>query len=155
MGKYPTDPSAGATAAGLQWLTGDWHGERGGERIEEHWSAPGGGALMGMFRPFRGEGIRFYKFMTVEPDGDQLVLRIKHFDPGLVGWEERQESVAFVLVALREGEAVFVKRHETDRRWLIYRLEGGGELVAFFEREDKDTAAEEWFRYRRRSSGGS
>ena len=60
--------------------------------------------------------------------------------------------MAFVLVALGEGEAVFVKRHQTDRRWLIYRLEGGGELVAFFEREGEDTALEEWFRYRRRSN---
>jgi hypothetical protein len=47
----PAVPPAGQDAvAELAWLAGSWSGETGGLAMEEHWTAPSGGALLGMHR---------------------------------------------------------------------------------------------------------
>ena len=53
--------------------------------------------------------------MSMEPDGSRLVFRIKHFAPGLVGWEEKDAAITLDLVRLTEDEAVFLKRGESGR----------------------------------------
>jgi hypothetical protein len=47
--------------------------------------------MMGMFRLIKGGALAFYEFMTIEQEVDHLVLRIKHFDRGLIGWEKQDE----------------------------------------------------------------
>ncbi|HET6381407.1 MAG TPA: DUF6265 family protein [candidate division Zixibacteria bacterium] len=85
---HPTQPIA-ATADDLAWLTGRWLGGDGADRLEEVWIAPHAGTLPGMFRWHRNGQPRFYELMSVEPEGSGLVCRIKHFDPGLRGWQEK------------------------------------------------------------------
>src|SRR5215207_2128187 len=103
MSKYPTTGLQTATTADLAWFTGVWLGDRAGDHVEEHWSTPAGGAIMGMFRWLHAGQVRFYELMTLESDGAELILRIKHFHPGLKGWEEKDESVSLVLVAFQSG----------------------------------------------------
>lgn len=149
MSNYPTTALATASATDLAWLTGIWVGDRAGDTIEEHWSTPAGGALMGMFRWLHAGQVRFYELMTLEPEGDTLIFRIKHFHPGLRGWEEKDESVSLVLVALQPGAAVFAKRDSPAPRWMVYRQPDPDTLVAFFETEDSTPTEAEQFRYTR------
>lgn len=149
MSNYPQQGLTGVTPADLAWLTGNWTGTRGGDRIHECWSSLEGGALMGMFRWLKGETVWFYEFMTLEPEDDQALLRIKHFYPGLKGWEEKDEAVEFLLIQLREGEAVFLQQHKPDAPSLVYRLEDDGRLVCYFVRENKTPAPEAMFVYTR------
>jgi hypothetical protein len=116
----------------LAWLEGRWVGEEGDQLIEEHWSAVQGDTLMGMFRFVRAGEPRFYEFMTVGVEGQEVVLRIKHFNPGLTGWEEKDEAVTYALVQVDFGQAVFYKRGAAQPNWLIYRREGDA-LSAHFE----------------------
>jgi hypothetical protein len=144
---HPTQPIA-AVADDLAWLTGRWLGAGGADRIEEVWSEPHAGMLLGMFRWHRNGQARFYELMVVEPEGSGLVFRIKHFDPGLRGWEEKDESVALDLVELTDGQATFLKRGE--ERWMVYRLEpGADELIAWFETEAQPHQPGDEFRYSR------
>jgi len=55
---------------------------------------------------------------------EQAILRIKHFNPGLQGWEEKDEAVEYVVVSIADGEAVFVKRSDADRNRMVYRQTG-------------------------------
>jgi hypothetical protein len=41
--------------ADLPWLSGAWFGQVGQDLVEEHWSDPAAGTLMGMFRSMRDE----------------------------------------------------------------------------------------------------
>jgi hypothetical protein len=75
----------------LDWLTGTWEGDGLGGTCEEIWSRPQAGVMMGMFRLIKGGALAFYEFMTIEQEVDHLVLRIKHFDRGLIGWEKQDE----------------------------------------------------------------
>lgn len=146
---HPTEPLA-ASIKGLRWLSGHWIGDHGSDRYEEWWSEPDGGMLLGAFRRLRDEEPRFYELLAVEPEGEGLVVRIKHFDPGLRGWEEKDEAVTLDLVSLGDAEAVFLKRGEA--RWMVYRRNPAtGELVAYFETAEKPHVdGEDEFRYARR-----
>jgi len=62
---------------------------------------------MGMFKLTSEGKVNFYEIMTIVPDGKSFVLRLKHFSPGLIGWEEKDKSVEFPLLAVTPGEVRF------------------------------------------------
>lgn len=96
-----------ATVEDLAWLEGRWIGEGLGGCSEETISAPVGGQIMGMFRQAGADGSpSFYEFYLFAPKGDSIALRIKHFNPDLSGWEEKDGYVEFPLVAI-EKDAVY------------------------------------------------
>ena len=62
----PTQP-IDAAAGDVAWMAGRWVGEYDGDRIEEWWSEPHAGMLLGMFRWHRDGEPRFYELMSMEP----------------------------------------------------------------------------------------
>lgn len=144
---HPSQPIRASVDA-LAWLSGRWVGVDGTDRLEEVWTEPESGMLLGMFRWHRDGAARFYELLAVEPEATGLVFRIKHFDPGLKGWEEKDEAVTLDLVARSDDEAVFRKRGEA--RWMVYRREvATDELLCWFETETSPHAAGDEFRYAR------
>lgn len=131
MTRFPSEALQETSVDRLSWFEGRWVGEETDELIEEHWSAPRAGTLMGMFRFIRAGEPRFYEFMTIGIEGQEVVLRIKHFHPGLDGWEERHESVMYALVHLDAGQAVFHRRNSSQPNWMIYQREGDDLTVHF------------------------
>ena len=99
----PTDERAAVTIDDVAWLAGAWRGPGFGGECEEVWSEPLGPSMMGMFRHAGDDGrSTFYEFFTlVEAEGG-LRLRLKHFTPDLVGWEEKAGFVEFPFVKLDE-----------------------------------------------------
>jgi len=87
-----------ATLDGMAWLAGSWTGEGLGGQVDEIWSPPQAGAMMGMFRLLREGKTAFYELMTLVEENGSLVLRVKHFNPDLTGWEDKGESVDFALI---------------------------------------------------------
>ena len=144
---HASQPIRGS-AESLGWMAGRWVGERADDRIEEWWSEPYAGMMIGMFRCHRAGQPRFYELLTMEPDGDRLVFRIMHFGPGLVGWEERDAAVTLDLVSLRDGEAVFLKRDE--ERWMVYQVQAdNGEMLVWFDTVAQPHEPGDEFRYTR------
>jgi hypothetical protein len=148
MSKYPTTKIV-TTVEDLSWLAGTWIGEKDGALIEEQWSAPAGNAMMCMFRWVEQGQARFYEFVTIEGDPNGLTLRIKHFNPGLLGWEEKDESIAFSLVQLEDRKAVFFKEEGEAPLWMIYQRIEEDTLLAWFE-STASKPAEGEFIFRRR-----
>ncbi len=71
-------------------------------------SPAGAGQMMGMFRHFKADGsINFYEFYVFAEHEGSLIQRLKHFSPQLSGWEEKDEFVAFPLVAIEDDAAYF------------------------------------------------
>ncbi len=108
------------TLADLAWLAGNWIGEEGETTIQEHWSAAEGNSMMGMFRLVQGGQVVFYEFMSIEQEDAGPVLRIKHFDPGLVGWEEKADSVVFHLQQIEDRRAVFQTHVDGQPESLVF-----------------------------------
>jgi hypothetical protein len=114
----------------VAWIAGHWHGEAFGGMAEEIWSHPNNGTMMGMYRLIKDDSVVFYEFFTISEENGSLILRLKHFNPNLEGWEEKSESISFPLVKFdatniyldgmtfkREGEDkihVFVRKRSKD-----------------------------------------
>ena len=77
------EPSPPATIEDVSWIAGAWESEALGGFVEEVWSNPRAGTMMGMFRATRENDIRFYELLAIAEEGGSLILRIKHFNPDL------------------------------------------------------------------------
>lgn len=104
------EPDGESPAAGIEdvaWIAGSWRAESLGGVAEEVWSPPGGGTMMGMFRLIKDGRLTFYELLSMSELGRSLILRLKHFNADLTGWEGKDEAVVFPLVKLGENEAFF------------------------------------------------
>jgi len=136
-----------ASIGDMGWLTGRWLGTHKTDVIEEQWSAPAGGAMMGMFRALADGTPRFYELITLDADGAGIVCRFKHFDRDMSGWEEKDAPLTLDLVAHEADQEVFLRRGA--RRWMTYRRDGADRIAVFFENEDEVHAPEEEYRFER------
>ncbi|MEC8554174.1 MAG: DUF6265 family protein [Planctomycetota bacterium] len=73
------------------WIAGIWSGEAFGGQFEETWNRPSGSSMMGMFKIVREGRVAFYELLTIVAKDDSHVLRLKHFDGSLKGWEEKDD----------------------------------------------------------------
>jgi len=95
------------TIAQFAWIAGHWKGKAMGGDFEETWNPPMAGRMMGMFQFVKEGKVVFYEILTIVPKGDSFVLRLKHFDSKLVGWEEKDKSVEFPLIRITNEKAEF------------------------------------------------
>ncbi|MFO0921693.1 MAG: DUF6265 family protein [Pirellulales bacterium] len=102
----PNAESPKAKLSDLQWIVGTWNGKGLGGNNDEVWSSAESGSMMGMYRHHKDGKIVFYELMIITEEKGSLLLRIKHFDAQLKGWESREESKEFPLVAV-EKDAVY------------------------------------------------
>lgn len=94
---------AAATVEVMSWLAGRWTGDGLGGRIEEIWTPPDAGTMIGTFRLIQSEKPMFYEFMSLLNTERGLVMRLKHFNPDVTGWEEKEKFVEFLYVGTTDG----------------------------------------------------
>lgn len=139
VGSIPATASTEpASLTDLAWITGEWLGEEGDTTIQEIWTQPMAGTMIGMFRLISDGQPRFYEFMSIEMGDGGPVLRIKHFDPGLRGWEEQEESVIFTLKEASSSKAVFETELGGNPEFLTYE-HIGDELTITLEKPAKES----------------
>ena len=118
-------PAPAVAAIGdLAWLAGAWVGTRGAEgttSIEERWSPPLGGAMLGVSRTVSRGAMRAFEFLrVVERDGGLVYIA----QPG------GAEPTEFVLTELTTTRAVFDNpRHDYPKR-IVYERAADGSLSA-------------------------
>src|SRR5262245_31328303 len=96
-------PRRPATLRDVAWLQGDWVGTGLGGDVEESWGPPGAGAMLARFRFVKGGKPVFYELVALAEAEGSLELRVKHFSPDLVSWEEKDKAQVFPLVRLGGG----------------------------------------------------
>lgn len=134
-----------ARVGDFAWLEGHWQAEALGGDAEEIWSPPAAGTMVGMFRLIQDGKAAFYEIFTLTEEGSTVILRLKHFHPDLKGWEEKDETVDFPLVAFDDGQAFF--------DGLTYQRLGPNEIRVYLAMHTKEgSAREETFPYKRVSS---
>ena len=92
-----------ATLADVAWLQGHWRGPGLGGITEEFWMEPSGGAMPGVFRTVADGEVIFYEMFALTEHEGSLVLRLKHFNPDMTGWEDKEEMVRFRLAHIEPG----------------------------------------------------
>lgn len=135
-----------ATIAQAAWLVGDWVGTGiDGAGAAEVWLPASGGTMAGLFVQEKPDGtILFTEHMYLSEEAGSLVVKLKHFNPDLTGWEEKDGMVRFPLIAIAPCQAHF--------RSLTYRCDGeNGLLVAVRMKSEGPEVQELVFRFRRRN----
>lgn len=125
----------------IAWIAGHWQGEAFGGTVEEVWSAPLADGMMGMFRLVADGQTSFYELMVIRQVADTIILQLKHFHGDLRGWEEKDETVDFPLVAATN-----------DRVWfsgLTFERISDDELHVWVLVGGEDDEQEMPFKYRR------
>ena len=98
----------------LAFLTGRWTSETPAEIQEENWSPIIGDSMTGSFRVIENGKPVFYEYWAVELDEagtgkPQPMLKLKHYNAGLKGWEEKDASTKMPLVSSAENDVVFTE----------------------------------------------
>ena len=136
--------SPAVTVAAAEWLVGQWSGIGiGGAEAHESWLPLSGDTMVGSFVQETPEGaIMFTEHMYLMAHEGSLVVRLKHFNPDLTGWEEKDGMVTFRLLASEPCALYF--------NALTYRCDAdGGMVVAVRMKSDKPEPQELVFRFRR------
>lgn len=80
------------------WLAGSWTGTAFGKPFETVWTPPSAGTMVGLFKLMGEEEVDFYEILLLSVQEGSLSLRVKHFTPELVAWEDKEEFINFRLV---------------------------------------------------------
>ena len=128
-----------------EWLVGDWVGTGiDGAEAAESWLPPSGGTMVGLFVQEKPDGaLMFTEHIYMAEEEGSLVLKLKHFNPDLTGWEEKDGMVHFRLLSIEPCAAYF--------SGLTYKCDGeDGLLVAVRMKSEGDAVEELVFRFQRR-----
>ena len=96
-----------ATLEDISWLEGSWKGEAFGGKFEENWSKPTGGSMMFNFKLVVDGKVVFYELGHIIEKENTLLYQIKHFDPNLKGWEEKDKSEDFRFIKKDKNRMYF------------------------------------------------
>ncbi len=129
-------PPAPSDAASLSWMTGSWAGTQGGTEMEEVWTAPKGGSMLGLHRDVSGGRTVSFEFLRIDASKD-----------GLTYWGSPQGRPAtpFRMIESTKDRVVFENAEHDFPTRILYWLGGDGALHARIEGTlQGQPASEEW-----------
>ena len=89
----------------------------------------------------------FTEHLSIDDDAARgPVLRIKHFNPGMKGWEEKDESVVCNLERLEFGDVQWVHEANGKRMTLRYRTVSPGTIECTLVHTEGDKRDETVFK---------
>lgn len=117
-------PQSKASLSDIAWLSGCWQGREGNAVIEEIWSKPSGGSMLGMGRTVKGNRTVSFEFMQFREENGSLVFLPQ---PG------GGARVSFPLKDAFGGKATFENlKHDFPQR-VIYERKGKALMWASIE----------------------
>jgi hypothetical protein len=136
-------PRQPARVSDLAWLAGRWVGDGLGGRVEETWSEPDAGSMVGYFRLVKDGKPVFYEIMTLLEAEGSVEMRLKHVNPDMTGWEEKADFVTFKLVKQDQTGAYF--------SGLTFKRVGPDQIDGYLALRNRtdNSVREEKFTYRR------
>jgi len=133
-------PAAAAKPASplakLAWMSGSWTLTQGDRTVEEHWTSPEGGLMLGMNRATRGGRAVMFEFLRIVARGDSIAY---------VALPRGRGETTFPLKEMSEKRVVFENpTHDYPQR-ILYWQPKLGELSARTEGlMDGKPVTEEW-----------
>jgi hypothetical protein len=91
----------------LNWMVGYWTGPGLGGECEEVWMPAVDGHMIGTFRFWDDGKLVFSEFINLIQEGESISMKLKHFNPDLSGWEEKEEWTTFKLIELSQNKVWF------------------------------------------------
>ncbi|MEO1261798.1 MAG: DUF6265 family protein [Bacteroidota bacterium] len=128
----------------MSWYADRWEGVGFGAKVEENFGPPMGETMIGTFRMIKDGKPVFYEMLLIEPDGNSLAYKVKHFNADFSGWEEKEDFVSFPLIKIEKNRYYFdglTMVHEGDvlTHYLAMKEKDGtfNEVTLNYRRADK------------------
>jgi len=119
-------PQVARDVSALAWMAGHWRGVDGGMEMEELWTAPAGGTLLGVHRDVKGGRTVSWEYLRIEQTPDGIVYQASPMG---------RAPTPFRLVESGERRAVFANpQHDFPKR-ILYWIAADGALHARVEGE--------------------
>ena len=127
-------PAKGVDALG--WMQGSWAGEKEGLGMEEVWTAPRGGTMLGLHRDVKGGRVVSWEFLRIAADEQGVVY---HASP------RSAPPTPFRLVEMGDKRVVFENKANDFPQRILYWIDAAGALHARIEGpQGGKTVSEEW-----------
>ncbi len=91
--------------------------------------------MLSSYRCVKDGKIVFYEFVVIEQKGQVPVMYLRHFNPGSVGWEEKDAPNPYPLISLKKNHAVFKGADGTE---LSYTLKAPDKLMVTLKEKNKE-----------------
>jgi hypothetical protein len=130
----------------LAFLSGRWTCDSAEGQQEEYWSQATGRSMVGTFRVLKDGDAVFYEFWVIEVEDGRAIFKMKHFDRGLLGWEEKADMVRLALSVGDGQDVVFSK---SDGSLSLRYQRNGDEMVSTLRRVKDGKTKEDVFRLHR------
>lgn len=119
----------------IGFIEGHWKAMDNGKTIEAVWSAPAGDNMVGFIRMMENGKATLYELFAFEQTEEGPVALVKHFKPGLIGLEEKDQSDRYQFVEAEKGRAVFEKEGEELR--VLYEKRPGDKFAIVLGKPQK------------------
>jgi len=107
-----------------RWLSGCWELRSGARLIEERWTTPRGGLMLGTSRTSRNDSIVEYEQVRIETRAGRVYY---------VASPSRQATTEFTATSLLDSIAVFENPEHDFPKKVIYRRLSSDSIVASIE----------------------
>ena len=122
--------------ADLKFMAGKWLTHSAWGDMENNWSEPIGNSMMSAYRCVKDGKVIFYEFSVIEQLDSGPVMKLRHFSPGLIGWEEKDKPYEYPLTFLEPDKARFERPDKKTA--LTYHRTGPETMQMIVERQDQD-----------------
>ena len=101
----------------LRWMAGVWAGTKDGVQMEEHWSTPDGGGLIGMHKDSKNGRMTSWEFFRIVPADSGGVC----YMTSPLG----HTPTPFCAIELTDSRVVFENREHDFPQRILYWMEKG------------------------------
>ena len=108
-------PAKKGSISDIRFIEGSWRAVAGDRSIDAVWSKPEGESMVGYVRVMKEGKVVLYELFAFEQTEQGLVALVRHFGPGLVSWEEKENPNHYDFLEAGNGQALFEKQGEATR----------------------------------------
>jgi hypothetical protein len=120
----------------LMFMSGKWTTTSEWGDMEEYWSKPFGNSMMCAYRCVKDGKVVFYEFIVIEQEPGGPVMKLRHFSPGNIGWEEKDKPYEYPLMFLEADRARFERPDKKTA--LTFHRTAKDKMLVTLERQEKD-----------------
>jgi len=111
----------------IRFIEGSWKATAQDRTIDAVWSSPVGESMVGYVRVMKDGTPSLYELFAFEPSEEGLVALVRHFRPGMIALEEKDQPDHYTFLEAKVGRAYFEKK--------------GGETRVLYDRRSKNEFA--------------
>ena len=119
----------------LSVMAGTWTLKHRWGDMEEFWGPPMGNNMVSSYRCVKDGKVVFYEFVVIEQINGAPVMKMRHFNPGNIGWEEKDKPLIYKLIALTKSKVTFESTDKLVK--LTYQRLSPKKLNVVLEEKDK------------------